>query len=111
MNEVLFEASKLRTRFVGENGYGLAYGSHPCRTASSDSDLDLLYVSPAPLQTGQLQLLEEDVVMLHRRHGLQLDEEVAYTVKLHATIPEVRAALALRGFNIDRGGNLHVRLS
>jgi len=100
------DAGRLRALFVGENGYALAYGSHAATTTGT-SDLDLLFVGPAP-HGHQLSQLVEAVVSLHAEHGLRLDTEVTYEVKLHATTAEIDAALALGGFSIDAAGDLLV---
>lgn len=44
--------------------------------------------------------------MLHHRHGLGLDEEVAYVVTLAATSGDVTNALALGGITVDQHGDL-----
>ncbi len=103
----LANAGRLRAIVVGEEGYALAYGSHASRSAASDSDLDLLFVGP-PLEGGQLEQLVRGVVALHDHHGLRLDSEVDYDLKLHASPIEVDAALALRGFTVSATGNLCV---
>lgn len=103
----LVAARRLSSAFVGTSGYALAYGSQVSGLASSDSDLDLLFVGP-PLCPDQLVRLVQAVVDLHHDHGLRLDTEVAYEVKLHATTAEVDTALALRGFSVSPTGELHV---
>lgn len=104
------DAGRLRALFVGENGYALAYGSHATTTATTTagaSDLDLLFVGPAP-HGHQLGQLVRAVVSLHAEHGLRRDTEVAHEVKLHATTAEVDTALTLGGFTIDAAGDLRV---
>jgi arginyl-tRNA synthetase len=101
------DAARLRADTVGQSGYALAYGSHVHRPTRPDSDLDLLFVG-APLDAGRRQRLTEAVIALHHDHGLRLDTEVAYEVKLHATPAEVEAALRLRGFTVDAAGTLTV---
>lgn len=78
--------------------YGLAYGSHASTGGPPDSDLDLLFVVDHQLVPARAAELEAAVVELHRRHGLRLDTEVAYAVKLTATAAQVRRSLALAGF-------------
>jgi arginyl-tRNA synthetase len=103
----LANAARLRASLVGEEGYALAYGSHAGMPAARDSDLDLLFVGP-PLHGDQLDRLVQGVVALHDQHGLRLDTEVDYDLKLHASLIEVDAALALRGFTVSATGNLCV---
>src|SRR5205085_4181351 len=85
----------------------LAYGSHASMLAANDSDLDLLFVGP-PLHGDQLERLVRGVVAMQDEHGLRLDTEVTYDLKLHASPVEVGAALALRGFTVSATGNLCV---
>lgn len=101
-------ASTLRSTFVGEAGYGLAYGSHPTGTATPRSDLDLVLIGPQPLTAEDLDRLIEAVCDLHRAHGFDLDTEVDYTVKVYATFADVDAAVSLHCFDADSGGNLAV---
>jgi predicted nucleotidyltransferase len=103
----LFEAAvRLRARHVGDAGYGIAYGSHADGRRTPSSDLDLLLVSEQPLPPTPLDALIEDVVRLHRQHGLDLDEEVAYSSKLHATTAQVEQAVMLDGFSWERDVDL-----
>src|SRR5262249_7203141 len=48
------------------------------------------------------------VKALHHEHGLRLDTEVSYEIKLHATEPEIDAALRLRGFTLSPAGELRI---
>ena len=107
LSALLADAGRLRTTAVGANGYALVYGSHAYRSTPSKSDLDLLYVG-APLPDSSLRQLIGNVVAMHRAHGLHLDTEVAYEVKLHADLTEVEDALALRGFTVVENGILRV---
>lgn len=84
--------------------YGLAYGSHATAGGPPDSDLDLLFLVDHELAPARAAELELAVVELHRRHGLHLDTEVAYAVKLTATGAEVSRALALAGFADQKPG-------
>ena len=84
--------------------YGLAYGSHATAGGPPDSDLDLLFLVDHELAPARAAGLEPAVVELHRRHGLRLDTEVAYAVKLTATAAEARRALALAGFADQKPG-------
>lgn len=97
----LTAAAALRHRFVGATGYGLAYGSHPAGTASATSDLDLVLISPQRLPSDELTALVDAIQQLHHEHGLDLDDEVDYTVKVHATFNDVAEAVALRCFPRD----------
>lgn len=106
--EVLQEASRIRHQFVGDTGYGVVYGSHPSGTATSTSDLDLVLVSPQQLTPGQLDRLVNAVLRLHHDHGLALDTEVDYMVKVHATCADVTAAVSLRCFDTTDDGHLDV---
>ncbi|WP_034271277.1 nucleotidyltransferase domain-containing protein [Haloechinothrix halophila] len=99
-------ASELRSAVIGESGYGLAYGSHPAGTATPRSDLDLVFVGPRSLAPEELKRLIEAVCELHRLHGFDLDTEVDYAVKIHATFADVDAAINLRCFDADRYGNI-----
>src|SRR4051812_18403280 len=94
IDAALADAARLRAAAVGEHGYALAYGSHAqAHTFNfNDSDLDLLYVG-APLPEDRREWLIGAVLALHHEHGLRLDTEVAYGVKLHATPADVEAAL------------------
>jgi arginyl-tRNA synthetase len=107
-DKVLRVAIALRRRFVGDTGYGLAYGSHPAGTASATSDLDLVLISPAALPHGGLDELVEAVHQLHHDHGLALDTEVDHHVKVHATVDDMTAAIALRGLATQPDGSITV---
>ncbi|MCG6494556.1 hypothetical protein [Kitasatospora sp. A2-31] len=105
----VFEAAvMLRAEYVGAKGYGLAYGSHADGSAHASSDLDLLFVGFEVLPSERLRALTRDVIGLHRRHGLGLDQEVSYTSKLHATAYEVEEAIALGGFAVTPKGEVTV---
>ncbi|MFB7919394.1 hypothetical protein [Streptomyces sp. NPDC056061] len=97
---ILLEAADL---LPGTDGYALAYGSHATATHQPTSDLDLLYTGRHPLDDADLTALTAAVVALHHRHGLHLDEEVPYAVKLYATGDQVDQAAALAGFQSCRG--------
>jgi len=73
--------------------YGIAYGSHASDTHGPHSDLDLLLVTPTWLAPEHARDLQDTVIRLHQDHGLHLDTEVAYEVKLIATHRDVQAAL------------------
>lgn len=107
--QALANASQLSADFVGESGYALAYGSHASLGCVPDSDLDLLFVGGPPLTPGRIDRLVRRVKSLHHDHGLRLDTEVAYEVKLYATLADVELALMLRGFTVDQSGELLVR--
>lgn len=81
-------------------GYALAYGSHAHGTAGPHSDLDLLFTGPRPLTGAALDELVAAVIALHHRHGLDLDEEVPYRVKLHLTLDQAAAAAGGASFTI-----------
>ncbi|MDG4765118.1 nucleotidyltransferase domain-containing protein [Solwaraspora sp. WMMD406] len=108
IEHALEDASHICAAVVGDAGYGLAYGSHAAGNAKPDSDLDLLYVAATELGHTQAVRLIEQVVALHRKHQLRLDHEVAYEVKLYATLAQVDAAIALRGLMIQPDGRLRV---
>jgi hypothetical protein len=92
--EALASATRvLAGHFPGPGRYGIAYGSHACGTHGPRSDLDLLQVAPAPPVPDQARHLQDAVIRLHHDHGLDLDTEVAYEVKLIATHCDVQAAL------------------
>ncbi|MFE7617556.1 hypothetical protein [Streptomyces sp. NPDC057496] len=92
---LLLEAADL---LPDPDGYALAYGSHATNTHQPTSDLDLLYTGRHPLDDAGLTALTAAVVALHHRHGLDLDEEVPYAVKLYATSDQTDRAAALAGF-------------
>ncbi|MFE4800282.1 hypothetical protein ACFRFL_35970 [Streptomyces sp. NPDC056708] len=92
---ILLEASGL---LPDTGGYALAYGFHASATQQPTSDLDLLYTGRHPLDAPQLAALTDHVIALHHRHGLRLDEEVPYAVKLYAAGDQVDQAAALAGF-------------
>ncbi|MGW2183126.1 hypothetical protein ACWCXX_34740 [Streptomyces sp. NPDC001732] len=92
---LLLEAADL---LPDPDGYALAYGSHATNTHQPTSDLDLLYTGRHPLDDADLAALTAAVVALHHRHGLDLDEEVPYAVKLYATSDQVDLAATLAGF-------------
>lgn len=102
-SQVLHAASRLRQRFVGSGGYGVVYGSHPAGTAGATSDLDLVFISAETLLVEQLTELVNAVRQLHHEHGLDLDTEVDYAVKLHATCDDVTAAVTLSCFEVCDG--------
>ncbi|MFJ2060355.1 hypothetical protein ACIOMM_31070 [Streptomyces sp. NPDC087908] len=79
------------------DGYALAYGSHATRPRLA-SDLDLLYTGTAPLPPARLARLIDGVKRLHADHGLDIEEEVAFTSKLYATTREIENAARLGGF-------------
>lgn len=108
IEHALEDASRICAATVGDDGYGLAYGSHAAGNANPDSDLDLLFVAAAELGRSHAVQLVEHVIALHRKHRLRLDHEVAYDVKLHATLAQVDAAVALRGLTIEPDGRLRV---
>lgn len=101
-------AGRLRHDFVGSDGYALAYGSHPAGTASTTSDLDLVLISARRLTAEQLATLVDAICRLHHDHGLGLDTEVDYAVKVHATYQDVARAVALRSFPTDDEGRISV---
>lgn len=107
LDGALADASRLGAAFTAPTGYALAYGSHADHQASPDSDLDLLFVGPT-LSADRLRRLVQSVETLHHEHALRLDTEVAYEVKLHATEPEVDAALRLQGFTVNPNGRLYI---
>jgi arginyl-tRNA synthetase len=104
----LHAAGRLRHRFAGTAGYGLAYGSHPAGTASETSDLDLVLITAERLPAGRLHALADAVCQLHHDHGLALDTEVDYAVKVHATCGDVVAATSLRCFTVGDAGRIEV---
>ncbi|MGC4854402.1 nucleotidyltransferase domain-containing protein [Micromonospora sp. DT4] len=108
INELLADASRVLHKLVGTAGYGLVYGSHARGTASPQSDLDLLLITDEVPDRMDTAALVSEVRSLHARHGLDLDEEVAYEVKLFARTDEVIQAIALGGFVIDPSGRLSI---
>lgn len=99
-------ASALCSTYVGDAGYGLAYGSHPAGTATPRSDLDLVLIGPQALTLDELTRLIDAVRHLHHVHGLDLDTEVDYSVKVHASFADVDAATCLRCFDLDSAGHI-----
>jgi hypothetical protein len=93
---------------VGRHGYAIVYGSHARGTARSRSDLDVLAVGPDPIDTAGHDRLISGVKRLHHRHGLDLDEEVSYAVKLYATFSDVAAAVGFTGFAVSPAGELAI---
>ena len=106
ISEALTDASRLRHRLT-ETQFAVAYGSH-ARVTPTDSDLDLLFVGDSPLSDEQMAWLTAEVRFLHHRHGLRLDEEVAYEAKLYATRDEFTAAMNFGGYDVDAAGGLTV---
>ena len=98
------DACELRRTYVGNGGYGIAYGSHAAGTASDSSDLDLLFVTTTELSEGIAADLIDAVLALHDRHGLALDQEVEYDNKVHATCADMIAAFTLNCFPHDSCG-------
>ncbi|MFE9847718.1 hypothetical protein ACFYPN_02730 [Streptomyces sp. NPDC005576] len=98
--ELLLEAAGL---LPDHGGYALAYGSHATGTGRPTSDLDLLYTGHSPLDDIVQAALTDNVVALHHRHGLNLDEEVPYAIKLYATHDQVDHAADLGGFRSTWG--------
>lgn len=106
--QALEGASRIRSAVLSGGGYAIAYGSHARSRSLADccsSDLDLLFVGP-PVPAAVLADLVRAVIDLHQQHGLRLDTEVAYDVKLHATPEEAEAALRLRGFTTTAAGRI-----
>ncbi|MGW7072151.1 hypothetical protein ACWGII_25830 [Streptomyces sp. NPDC054855] len=95
MSTLFAEAAALHP---GQGGYALAYGSHATATHGPRSDLDLLYVGGPALPIDQIARLTAEVTRLHLRHGLDLDEEVPYRIKLYATGRQTEQAAGLEGF-------------
>lgn len=106
IGRALTDASRL-CHPLTEARFAVAYGSHVRRTAV-DSDLDLLFVGDAPLGRERTAWLTTQVQRLHHRHGLRLDEEVSYEVKLYATRDEVADAVSFGGYDIDGAGRLTI---
>ncbi|GAB7189015.1 hypothetical protein ATKI12_8846 [Kitasatospora sp. Ki12] len=102
-----FEDAACLAGFPG--GYALAYGSHATATHRPGSDLDLLYTGGAPLTAERLADLVEQVKRLHRRHGLDLDDEVPYETKLYATLHQAEQAADGEGFTPGEGTPATVR--
>src|SRR5438477_10636811 len=102
----LADASRLRHRLT-ETHFAVAYGSH-ARSTAANSDLDLLFVGDSPLSDEQLAWLTAEVRFLHHRHGLRLDEEVAYEAKLYATRDELSDAMNFGGYDVDAARGLTV---
>lgn len=106
------DAARLAHLGHTDGGYALAYGSHAQGVAGATSDLDLLFVGVAPVGADRARLALDGLVTavraLHHRHGLELDEEVDYEVKLHATAADVERAVALDGFVVDQAGRVVV---
>lgn len=99
LQRLLGRAVNLRRRFVGDSGYALAYGSHAKGLPSgASSDLDLLFVAPTSLSPSRIAQLVDAVVDLHVEFALELDTEVSFAVKLHATFADVSEAISLRQF-------------
>jgi arginyl-tRNA synthetase len=88
--------------------FAIAYGSHARGRARSSSDLDLLFAWQADPAPGIVDRLIIDVERLHTAHGLELDHEVAYPVKLCVTSGELTDAFGLRGFAPTVDGALTV---
>jgi predicted nucleotidyltransferase len=105
--EALTDASRLRHRLSAAR-FAVAFGSHTRGTSNPDSDLDLLFVGDNPLGEEQIGWLSAQVKDLHHRHGLALDEEVSYEVKLYATSAEVSKAIGFGGYHVDAMGALTV---
>ncbi|THV42020.1 hypothetical protein [Glycomyces buryatensis] len=95
---LLSEAATLGRDIIGHRGYAIAYGSQTAGIGSPTSDLDLLYVLSGDITREAKQRLAMDVVDLHRRNGLRIDNEVAHEVKLTAARDEVAAAVMLTPF-------------
>jgi len=106
------DAARLAHLVHTDGGYALAYGSHAQGVAAATSDLDLLFVGTAPSDAEQARVALDGLVSavkaLHHRHGLELDEEVDYEVKLHATPTDVERAVGLHGFDLESTGRLVV---
>jgi arginyl-tRNA synthetase len=105
--EALTDASRLRHRLAAAR-FAVAFGSHARGIGNPDSDLDLLFVGDNPLGEEQIGWLSAQVKDLHHRHGLTLDEEVSYEVKLYATSAEVSDAIGFGGYHVDTTGALTV---
>ncbi|NDL60195.1 hypothetical protein [Phytoactinopolyspora mesophila] len=60
-----------------------------------------MFVTPEPLADRHLAELVHAACQLHQNHGLGLDREVDYAVKLHATCNDVAAAVSLCSFLAD----------
>lgn len=104
--EALADASRLRHLLAGAR-FAVAFGSH-ARGTGVDSDLDLLFVGDAPISGARKAWLAAEVKHLHHRHGLRLDEEVSYEVKLYAPSNEITQAIRFGAYDIDAAGALTV---
>lgn len=93
---------------MGGRGYGIAYGSQVAGIGSPTSDLDLLYITGGDVSQTTKRRLADEVIDLHRRHGLLIDNEVAHELKLTATAAEVADALRLAPFTGPDGYSLRV---
>ncbi|MDQ1294062.1 MAG: hypothetical protein QG608_1945 [Actinomycetota bacterium] len=83
----------LAGQLPGPGRYCLAYGSHATGTNGTCSDLDVLQVTPSRPSPEQARRFQDAVIRLHHDHGLHLDTEVCFEVKLIATHDDVLAAL------------------
>lgn len=95
---LLAAVSEVAGGLSGRGSYAVAYGSHAAGQNNPRSDLDLLQVVPVSPSPRQLRRLIETVVGLHHDHGLDLDTEVTYEIKLVADHSEVMSALHHESF-------------
>lgn len=105
--EALADASRLRHQLAPAR-FAVAYGSYARGAGSAHSDLDLLFVGDDPLAEEEIAWLSAQVKDLHHRHGLALDDEVSYEVKLYATSAEVAEATGFGGYQVDAAGAVTV---
>lgn len=105
---LLEEAARIGTAALPAQGYGIAYGSKASGIGLASSDLDLLYVTGIEVPGEVRDRITGSVIDLHRRYGLEIDDEVAHEVKLTATTAEMRAALTLVPFTAQDGQRLLV---
>ena len=82
------------------------YGSFPAQRETSKSDIDLFVAVSDPTKV-DFRSLVDFVLLIHRKRGLEQDEEVPYENKLLVSYADIAAATDLKPFYAN--GELFVR--
>jgi len=88
--------------FDGRPFFGCVYGSYPCETAQTNSDLDVFFATP-DITPNDIRALTRFIVQYHIEHDLMQDEEVPYDNKLVVSYDDMLQAVQLKGLSEENG--------